>query len=288
MTIYLDELFLKEMARDFFLIFIANKICKQEEKFLMMFLSCLIGAIYTIVCLLNPSRYILAMKPIITFLIVFVGISTKNIKSFFYNVLTYYLVSFLTSGVMFYTYGSKVRTYIYVAMLASIIACVVDSYINRYKIRSHICKIKIRNIDNIVALIDSGNNLKSFKKEEVIVLSPKIIKQLKDKEIYEILKNENINVIDKYTEKFRIINFKSLGNKCGVKCGIYQENIQIHYNSKNMTNTAVIVSAEENFDAYDAIVSLSFIKGGKEDGDTNVNKKKGNDAIRKVLNTTWN
>ena len=288
MTIYLDELFLKEMIRDFFLIFIANKICKQEEKFLMMFISCLIGAIYTIVCLLNPSRYILAMKPIVTFLIVFVGISTKNIKSFFHNVLTYYLVSFLTSGVMFYTYGSKAKTYIYIAMLASIIVCVVDSYINRYKIHSHICKIKIRNIDNIVALIDSGNNLQSFKKEEVIVLSPKIVKRLKDKEIYEILKNENFKVNDKYTEKFRIINFKSLGNKCGVKYGIYQENIQIHYNSKDMTNSAVIVSAEENFDGYDAIVSLSFIKGGKEDGNTNVNKKKGKNAICQVLNTTWN
>lgn len=287
MTIYLDELFLKEVIRDFFLIFFTNKICKQEEKFLIMSISCLIGATYTIVCLLNPNRYILAMKPIITFIIVFVGTNTKDIKRLFNNVITYYLVSFLTSGVMFYTYASKAKTYMYLTMLASIIVSTVNSYTKRYRIQSHVCKIKIRNIDNITALIDSGNSLKSLKNEEVLVLSPKIIKKLKDKEMYEILKNENLKAINKYAEKFRIINFKSLGNKSGVKYGVYQENILIQYELKSMTNSAVIVSAEENFDDYDAIVSLSFIKGGKEDGNTNVNKKQGKGAVCKVLNTTW-
>lgn len=289
MTIYLDSLFSREMVMNLFLIFCTNKILCHKIVFGRLILSSIFGAIYTIICLICPM--LINLRILVVFGIVYIGTGVKTLREYLISAFTYYLFSFFISGICYYTYDSKLKTLIYLIIGTFMIIYLIKMYIEKYKINSYICEIEIKicgKMYKIKGLIDTGNSLKSVSDEEVIIISPRIVKRFGNSNISSILLQGNLNQQNEYLKQIRIINYKALGNKSGMKYGIPIEEVKLKYEGKTLKRNVVIISADENFEGYDAILSLSIIKGGKENGNINAYKEKSKDFIWKVLNAYRN
>ena len=82
MTIYLDVLFIKEFLINFAIIYSTNKILQQKSKLLLIFLGCIVGASYTLLCLTFPGKYIYIGRIICVALIVFVTSNSQTIQNY--------------------------------------------------------------------------------------------------------------------------------------------------------------------------------------------------------------
>lgn len=220
MTIYLDVLFIKEFLINFVIIYIKNKILNKSNKINKTLLGCLIGSSYTIICLFLNPRYIYIGRVFCVLLIVFVTSDTKTIPEFFKSLLTFYIVTFFVSGLCFYTYGEKTKTYIYIIISILLISELIKSYKENFKILNYLCNIEInveqKNI-KMKALIDTGHNLTSAFGEEVIVISPQIIKYIKGTKIEKILLKNEMYEENEYAKNIRIISYNALGQTNGLK-----------------------------------------------------------------------
>lgn len=277
MIVYVDVLFVKEILINFFLILCTNKITNNSCNNNKMVVSSLIGAIYTIFCLIYPYKFLIYARALIALLMVLVGTKPENISEYVKNVFVYYAISFFISGISYYTYQNKIDTLIYIILATVILFHLIDTCIEKYKISNYICTIKIT-INNkteiIKGLIDTGNSLKSVRKQEVIVVSPRIIDKIGDDEIKAILLDEKISKINHYMNLFQIVKYKSLGGNHLTKYGIILKNVEIYHENKKIVQDAVIISANENFSNFDALVSLSILKGGNKNGNNNAYKRK--------------
>lgn len=280
MTIYIDLLFLREIAMNLFLVFCTNKILCRKFILHRLLLSSILGAMYTVTCLIYPL--LINFRMLIVFVIVYIGISIKTLREYLISIFTYYFFSFFISGICYYTYDNKLKTLIYLTAGTFVIICLIKTCIEKYKINSYICEIEMKickKIHKMKGLIDTGNSLKSISGEEVIVISPRIVKKINNSNISSILLKGNINQSNEYLKQIRIINYKALGNKSGTKYGISIEEVKIKYEGRTVRRNVVIISADENIEEYDAILSLSIIKGGKENGNINAYKEKSKDTV---------
>lgn len=289
MTIYLDSLFLREMAMNLFLVFCTNKILHQKVIFHRLILSGIFGAVYTITCLICPM--LVNFRTLVVMVIVYTGTKIKSLNEYFINIFTCYFLSFFMSGICYYTYDNKLKRIIYLAIGAFVIICLIKMCIEKYKIESYICEIEIKicgKTYGIKGLIDTGNSLKSMGDEEVMVISPRIVKKINNSKISSILLKGELNNQNEYLKQIRIINYKALGNNFGVKYGIPIEEVKLKYEGRIEKRNVVIISADENFEGYDAILSLSIIKGGRKNGNINAYKEKSKNFVWEIFNAYRN
>lgn len=282
MIIYIDLLFLREILMNFFLIFCTNKILSNSKKKMAIITSSVIGASYTLICLIYPHKLMIGVRIIVMLSMVYIGTEHNNISSYLKNTLTYYLLSFLSSGISYYFYNSQVKRLIILIAIMIAVIQLIRSYKNKYIISNYICNVEL-NIctkrKNIKALIDTGHSLKSTDENEVIVLSPRIIENTQNRYLIDILLNNILVEENPYIKKVKIINYSSLGNKYGIKYGLPLKNVKIKYQGKEIYTDAVIIANDKNFNEYEAILSLSIIKGGKYNGNSYDYERKGKETI---------
>ena len=282
MIIYIDLLFFREILMNFFLIFCTNKIQNKRSKKIAMLASSVFGASYTLLCLIHPYKMLITARTLIMLAMIYIGTEHTNIADYLKSIFTYYLLSFLCSGIYYYFYNNKTKGVIILGIGTFIVIYLIKDCIDKYKISSYICGVNLnlnRNREYIRALIDTGHSLKSTNNSEVIVLSPRIIKKTCDNHAIDILINNMLVEENPYIKEVKIINYKSLGNKHGIKYGLLVKNVKIKYQNKIISTNAVIIASEEDFNEYDAILSLSIIKGGKYNGNSNNYERKGEEAI---------
>ena len=260
MIVYVDILFIKEFLINFAIIHLTKKISEQRVSGIKIIFVSSLASLYTIICLVYPIKYIRTGRIICIIIIILTTFKCGNIMEFIKINIIFYIISFIIAGIYMYTYDDNIKSIVYILGVLTFSSWVVNEYKKKYKISNYLLKLEMTinyKKYKLRALLDTGNELVSNLNEDVIIISPKIIKNMEDEYIKRLLidscPTKNVE------QKIRIIKFKSLGNECDVKFGILVKDIKIKSEEGENIKSAVIIAADNNFDSYDAIVGLNFI-----------------------------
>ena len=216
MTLYLDLIFLINIWFDFLLLMTTSILLKRNVKFKRIILGSLVGGI-TIFILFIPFNNVtlFLFKLIVSFLMMIITFSFKNLKYTLTNLSYFYLTSIILGGGMYLLsdslsyssnglllYNNHEFNYLVLLILSPIIILFYLKQMQKLKENySNYHKVEIvynRKIYHLNGYLDTGNNLYDpYKKRGIILV--------------------NLN-LDYKPEKVIYTPFESLNNKGLVKC----------------------------------------------------------------------
>lgn len=266
MIIYIDMIFIKELFINFIIIFCTSKVINKKIKLSKCIISSSISSIYTIVSLFCTPISNIIGRIIFAISLNYYTFKDKTIIELIKTTICFYLISFLLAGIYLYTKSNMFQNVIYLVVTIILISELIKGYKEKYRISNYIADIELI-ISNekikLKALVDTGNTLKSSESEDVIVLSPKSIRQIKDENIKELLiKNRLTEKIQNELGKkdaIRTIIFTTINKRCGVKYGLKLKEIKCNASDKIILKEGVVICADSDFYEYDAIVTPDFI-----------------------------
>ena len=258
MYIVLEYYLLENFIINFIVLYSTNKITKSNIKIRGIILGTLISTSYSLVLFLPSLLFLsrLTFKVIISAFIVYITFSSKSLKTFLYQWLTFYIVSFIFAGAIMslssnFTNISKllskefnlfnvfsIKSILIGIFIALIISLIVFSYNHRKKeIEKHLVDASIiykeRSI-SIKALVDTGNSLKEpLSNRSVFVVELSKLWSILPQELKGFYENKaGISIEDlliKLNDKFplTLIPFKSIGNDNGIIFGFRPDKILI-------------------------------------------------------------
>ena len=103
MTLYIDIIFLENLFMNYIILYATGIIIKSPIKLIRTFLSSAIGSIYAVVSYMSILEVYsnIFLKIMLSITMVYVAFNSKNVKSFFKQLIIFYLTSFTFGGVAF-------------------------------------------------------------------------------------------------------------------------------------------------------------------------------------------
>ena len=208
MTVYIDLYILTNLLLNFIILRIAKAIIKSESSNLRLFISSFIGSLFAILLLFPANEKITSFtgKFILSLIMTAISFSSKNIKTFFKALASFYFSSFIVGGCGFALYNLietseffSIEKLLCITILLSyiILNAVYSVYKKHYKYDNLIHKLKINLKDKTAETLcyyDTGNNL-----QDPITATPVIITNIKtakkllpDDIIYALMHNTDI------------------------------------------------------------------------------------------------
>ena len=103
MTIYIDIIFLENLFMNYIIIFATGIIIKAQIKITRTLISSTIGSIYAVISYMSILEICsnIFLKIILSIAMVYIAFKPLNIKTFFKELIIFYLTSFTFGGVAF-------------------------------------------------------------------------------------------------------------------------------------------------------------------------------------------
>lgn len=294
MTIYLDIIFFENLFMNYIILFATETILKSQFKIIRTFLSSLIGSVYAVLTYVTDMEIYssILLKIILSMSMVYIAFNSKNLKSFFKQLIIFYLTSFTFGGVAFafvyfvnpqnilFEKGVLITTYpIKIILVAGIIGFLIittafKNIKGKLRKKDMFCNIKI--IINsksvyVKAIIDTGNFLKEpITQTPVVVVQKNVLKGVIPSYILEniedIINGKSVNLYE-YISKIRIIPFTSLGKENGVLLGIKADKILVEAEDKYIDINNVIIGIYDGIleknKRYIALLGLELLENKK-------------------------
>lgn len=294
MTIYLDIIFFENLFMNYIILFATETILKIQFKIIRTFLSSLIGSVYAVLTYVTDMEIYssILLKIILSMSMVYIAFNSKNLKSFFKQLIIFYLTSFTFGGVAFafvyfvnpqnilFEKGVLITTYpIKIILVAGIIGFLIittafKNIKGKLRKKDMFCNIKI--IINsksvyVKAIIDTGNFLKEpITQTPVVVVQKNVLKGVIPSYILEniedIINGKSVNLYE-YISKIRIIPFTSLGKENGVLLGIKADKILVEAEDKYIDINNVIIGIYDGIleknKRYMALLGLELLENKK-------------------------
>jgi len=224
---------------------------------------------------------------------VYVAFKPQKIKSFFKDIMIFYLTSFTFGGVTFallyfirpqdilFENGvligvSPIKIIITGGIIGFIIITIsFKNMKGKITKKDMVCDLKIV-VDNkelnVKAIIDTGNFLiDPITKLPVIVVEKEKLKAILPENLIKntmnLIQGKEVE-IGEYLSKIRIIPFHSLGKENGLLLGVKIDEVMINYQETNHLVKEVIVGIYEktlsNNGAYSALIGLNILEKGED------------------------
>ena len=295
MTVYVDVVFMENLFMNYIILFATAVINKVDIKLIRILLSSILGSIYAVVSytdILSNSTGII-IKILLSIAMIYIAFKPEGVKKFIKQLLIFYLATFTFGGVAFALLyfvrpgeilienGIYIGTYpIKIALLGGIVGFVIITIAfnlikGKLSKNDMLCNISVYingKRKDMTSMIDTGNLLK-----EPITGMPVIIVEkgeLEDIIPIEILDNiekiingevENINNIEEYINKFRVIPFNSLGKQNGLLLGIKADKVIVNYDENKIEKNNIIIGIYEKKlcknNTYKALIGLDLLDG---------------------------
>ena len=304
MTIYIDLILLENIVMNYIILVATSIISKSRISLTRCLISSTIGSIYSILnYLIELDTYTnLFLKILISVIMIKIVFDSKKIKTFFKQIIMFYLTSFTFGGVAFmllffinpknvvFNGNHLVGLYpIKVTIIGGIVGFIIISIVaiiirNRLNQNNIIYDLKIKYGGKTIilkTLMDSGNLLKDpITNMDVIIVEKESLNDLLDKKSFEYINKmkkgnlleENFENINKY--KFKFIPFSSLGNENGMLIGFKPDCVEICGEEENIRNDVVIGIYEGKLSKTDKYTSLVGLNIFKRSGRINENFRK--------------
>lgn len=303
MTIYVDIVLLENLCMNCIILFSTAYIMKLKIKYIRIFISSLLGAIYAILVYANvfPMYSNIIFKIILSICMVYIAFIPKKISGLVKELVLFYLVSFALGGCafallyiirpqdIFMNNGVYIGTYpIKVALIGGVTGFII-TYIAFRVVKTKITKNEIIyevlvKIDEkelrTKVILDTGNMLKEPITNASVMLVEREI-------LYSILPSTLINSMsvsvggdfeleesdEKYKTRLRIIPFSSVGKSNGMMMGIKVDELVILTDVDEIINNNVIV----------CLYDRKFSKIGKYHGLIGIDILERNDAKNEYI-----
>ncbi len=283
--IYGDILFIINFSMDFLSMFISSKIMRYKAKTITLFISAVIGSLYSVASLLYTGNNILSIiiHISVSIFMCFIVFGKDNKLFFLRASILFWVISFVLGGTMTAVYNIiNKNKYIYInggittiyneaspvtiliiAAVSAVISIIAGRIINRKRIEK-VLKVKIIN-DNLettfTCLYDSGNLLREpISGIPVIITNYKTIENILPAEIKHIIKHndtEKISTIGyKYIKKIRLIPVTTVGYS-GIVIGFIPD--QVVVNDICREACIAVYNDHKNFGGYEAIAPAEII-----------------------------
>lgn len=290
MTVYVDVVLLENISMNYIILLATSLIGNKKINFLKVFMASFIGGMYSILNYIIDISLManIMFKIFISVIMVQITFQNRKFKSFFKQLMLFYLVSLTFGGAAFmllffinpsgiiFENGHLVGTYpIKIAILGGIVGFTIISIVSnilRKVLTEQICELEIffkgKNV-KIKTFIDSGNLLKEpITQVDVIVVEKDSLKQIVDDELLEISENilkGNIisNGIDMTKNKIKIIPFSSLGNDNGMLVGFKPDYIKIYNDEIKIIKNVIIGIYNGKLtktNLYTSLIGLNILK----------------------------
>ena len=258
MYIILEYYLLENFLVNFLVLYSTNMITKSKIKIKGIITGTLLSTTYSLIIflpsLLFLSKYI--FKIIISVLIVYVTFRSKSLKSFLYQWLCFYMVSFIFAGVIislssnFTNIGQilarefnlfqvfDIRHIVLGVLLAIIISILVFGYNYRKKqiekllVEAQICIKEDKLL--IKALVDTGNTLKEpLSNRSVFIVELSKLAPILPEELMDFYKERSDKKIEDLLRdlsddfQLTLVPFKSIGNDNGIILGFKPDRVMI-------------------------------------------------------------
>lgn len=274
MYIILEYYLLENFIINFLILYSTKTITKNKTNISNIILGTVFATLYSLV-FFYPSLLFLTnpfMKLILSLFIVKISFRSKTLKSFYYESIGFYIISFIFAGVILaLSWNVNLPTsllekkylleifQIKYIILGTIIAFILIKIIFTYNHRKNMKKEYIYQVEiyfkdkfkSITALVDTGNSLVDpFSKKPVFIVELKEIETIipsKIKEIVLSLSEGNIisfeDIIDETNKYFPVIPipFKSIGNKGGIILGFQPDYVIIRSSEEEIYKKDIII-----------------------------------------------
>ena len=298
MIIYIDVVLIENLCMNYIILFATGYILKIKRNPIRIFISSLIGGIYSILAYMKIVGLYsnMGMKFLLSIIMVYIAYNAKNIKSLSKQIVMFYLVSFVFGGCAFallyfikpqeilMNNGMYVGTYpLKIALLGGIVGFTITAIafkVVKSKLRKKdmFCEIEIYLHEKSIrtrAMIDTGNMLKDpITRMPVIVVQKNILYDMIPYKILDNLENiiggelpkelyEDGNI--EYISKFRVIPFSSIGRQNGLLLGFKASKVEIYFDeNKNEIKNVVIGIYSQGLskkEEYCALIGLDLLEG---------------------------
>lgn len=242
------------------------RFCGIDARWYKLSIGSSIGAIYVIlsyVFLFYNDPMILA-KIVLSFLMVYVSFTPKNIKTFFRMLTYFYVITFFIGGISFgIAYFFNVVTIydggilyveefpVILVAVGSFVAFILGKYIVSFikykrKMEGAIYKIKIKIMEEsleLKAFYDSGHNVREpFTNYPVVIIEKNILKGIIPNEIIKNIEEDNFEFNDKWKSRLRVIPISTVSNETSVLPGFKLDEFGIYIDSEEKEIKNVIIA----------------------------------------------
>ena len=297
MTIYIDVLFLENIAINFLILAITGYISKFKAGSARLLAGSFIGAMYVLAAFLPGTEmyFTITAKIVLSFVMVAVTFWPEKIKDFIKLTLFFYLVSFVFGGAVFGLYyflnpeggmvsngiynisGFPIKTLLVSIIFTYIVIRICWDIIKSKAIRENVMATVLIKLENkevtINALIDTGNSLRDpISNIPVMIVEFEAIKGILPEKVNEIFLNgmetnlemvvQEISKTD-WASRFRLIPFNSLGKMNGMLIGFRPDRVEVEIKEVKKDSQEVVIGIyNRNLskdESYRALLSLELV-----------------------------
>lgn len=250
MYIILEYYIMENFLINFLVLYSTYKITKSKIKIKRIVMGTLISTLYSVIVFFPSLLFMTTFifKLLTSAIIVYITFKSRTLKSFFYQWLVFFIVSFVFAGTIIglsfnFTSITKllyreinlydfftIKQVIYGVIIALIVSLIVFSYNNKKKQMEKLiieAKILLKNKDiEFTALVDTGNSLKDpMTNRSVFVVELSQLLPLLPQELIKFYKTpasiaiEDLLVNLKDEFPLVLVPFKSIGNDNGIILG---------------------------------------------------------------------
>ncbi len=290
MTIYLDIVLFENIILNYIILLSTAIISKAHISTLKIFLSSLIGGIFSILnYIVNINNtWGVILKIAISIIMILIAFQDYKFKKFIKELIFFYLTSFTFGGIAFMLLffispnnlvmenNHFIGTYpIKVAVLSggvgfiviTVVAEIIKSNINK---KSMICDLEIfydGKYKKLKTMLDTGNLLKEpISKTDVVIVEKESLEGIVSNDILKnikcILKGKWIEADNIHSYKFKLIPFSSLGNENGLLIGFKPDYIKIYGEEECIRKNVLIAIYDGKLsrtNSYSSLIGLDIL-----------------------------
>ena len=262
LDVYLDIILMENLVMNYIILWMTGRFARMGTTSLRLFFGALAGAAYVILLIVFPQigfYYSIPAKFLLSLLMVSIGFSPVNLRTFIKTLVIFYIVTFVFAGASFaalylnsaggflrhgiiYVFWSSKWATIALAILTTVIVLRVFWDIIQYKLaRDRLLRTVGIAFDDrradFPALVDTGNTLHDpVTNLPVVVVEFDAIKKILPEEICMIFsqgKEDDLSMVASlvtnsgWCSRFRLIPFTSLGKENGMLIGFKPDYIEI-------------------------------------------------------------
>lgn len=305
MYIVLEYLLLENFIINLLILYLTKILTNKDSKNKRIIIGAIISSLYSL-CFFYPILIPFTKAPakfIFSLIIIKISFKYYNLKSFFRQLMSFYIISFIFAGAtlgVFFTsfnnsnfwtktvnlFSSFPAKYLFIGILLSVlIVKAVFQYYNLKIIRAnYIAQVQILYKEKSItinALLDTGNSLvQPFSKNKVLVVEYEKLKNILPSEILDLYVASEKGDYTKCEEiltklqdeiKLIMIPFKSVG-KNGIIYGFKPEGIIITYMNEITARQDILIGIYTDILSseaeYSGLLHYGLINGGVENANT--------------------
>lgn len=284
MVIYADEVFIKNFVMTYLILVIVGEILSLKYKKRNLILGSAIASLITVISIIYKIDNSFLIRVLTIYIMTKISFKPKESRTFIIICTFILLITFLIGGVI----TSNINNIFEIIICGTISIIAIKKYTEHYKKKKWNTRNRYKlsfyienNLIELDAFLDTGNFLTSnLKEDSVIVISKEALKDKVPFEIINLLLNGEMGDLKfSILKNIRPINYGVLNEETKFAYGLKVKNIKIKSENCEIVRDAVIILSKNKIKESDAIIGISLLEGGFENGDIMDVKTKSEEVV---------